>query len=267
MKNKQLIKISIIILVACAVFGFVVPGTSGVKVEKNNFCKLVEGYDGTKIRESPVYFIARSNTSFIVDANWEKPQWKQVKPVEILNHMGERPLFSPYTEAKMMYDEEHLYIIFRVHDKYVRSVIRQFNGPVYEDSAVEFFFSPDNKCPGEYFDLEINCGGTPLICYVPNKKEFTGDDIKKISIAHSMPNVVDPEIKKEVIWTIECKIPFQLLEKFTAMSRPNRGDCWRANFFKTASKGSNPHYMTWAVIKSSKPNFHLPEFFGKLKFL
>lgn len=219
------------------------------------------------VDEAPVYFVSRSKTPMVIDAIWEKEQWKAVKSLWIVNCMGKRPLFFPHTEVKMMYDEECLYVIFRVHDKYVHSVIRNVNGPVYEDSAVEFFFSPDNNGHGEYFDLEINCGGTPLICYVPRKKEFTSEDINGISIAHSMPDVVDPEMSGKVTWTVECKIPFRVLEKFTSIKRPNAGDYWKGNLFKTASRGSNPHYITWSPIDSDKPNFHLPQFFGKLKFL
>jgi len=233
--------------------------------------KWTKGYrplsNKKELNDIPEYTVSRLNTPMIIDANWKKPQWKAIKAAQINNHMGEKPLFFPRTEVKMLYNDEYLYIIFQVHDKYVHSVIRNFNGLVYEDSAVEFFFSTDNRHPEAYFDLEINCGGTPLFCFVPRKKEFTGEDINKITIAHSMPDVVDPEITRGVTWTIECKIPFRVLENYSAMSRPKTGDCWKGNFFKTAGKGSNPHYITWATVESDKPNFHLPRFFGKLKFI
>ena len=79
--------------------------------------------------------------------------------------MGEIPKFYPVVRAKMMYDRDNLYVIFRVEDRYVRCVTREFNGPVWDDSCVELFFSPDSGAPSKYFNLEINCGGTPLMYY------------------------------------------------------------------------------------------------------
>ena len=54
--------------------------------------------------------------------------------------MGTIPEFRPAVKAKMTYDDENLYVIFRVQDRYVRCITKDFNGPVWEDSCVEFFF-------------------------------------------------------------------------------------------------------------------------------
>lgn len=215
---------------------------------------------------SYVYQVYRLKEPINIDGIWNKPQWHNIKAVDIENYMGDMPKFRPSTQAKLMYNDENLYLIFRVHDRYVRCVTKNYNGPVFEDACVEFFFSPDIKFPNEYFDLEINCGGIPLFCYAPITKMFTVEDIKKIEIAHSLPQKVDPEISGPITWTIECKIPLIILEKYSNIIHPNAGVSWKANFFKTASKGSNPHYLTWAVVKSDKPNFHLPQFFGTLEF-
>jgi Domain of unknown function (DUF1083). len=273
MKRGLYAGISVIIAMVFILLGYTTSAETKNGAEKfvsNSFCEedgRIAEYGSIDLNDLPVYYVSRSTNPFVIDGNWNKPEWKRIKSIEIANYMGEMPRFLPGTEVKMMYNDESLFIIFRVRDKYVRSIIREFNGPVYEDSCVEFFFSPDKNHPEEYFDLEVNCGGTPLIFYVPSTKEFTVEDIEKISIAHSMPATVDPEIKELVTWTIECKIPFTVLEKFSNITRPKAGVCWRGNFFKTASKSSNPHYLTWAIVESSKPNFHLPRFFGELKFI
>jgi len=92
------------------------------------------------------------------------------------------------------------------------------------------------------------------------------EDIKKIEIAHSLPQIVDPEITEPVTWTLEYRIPLVMLEKYSNVTRPKQGVVWKANFYKIAEKTSNPHYITWSVIENDKPNFHLPKFFGTLKF-
>jgi hypothetical protein len=217
------------------------------------------------------YQVIRLKESMKIDGNWYKPQWEKVEAIDIINFMGKIPEFCPVAKAKMMYDDDNLYLIFRVQDRFVRCITNEHNGPVWEDSCVEFFFSPDSSLPLLYFNLEINCGGTPLMRYnlIPRKKFKTLEieDIKTIEIFHSLPEIIDPEIAEPVTWTIEYRIPISLLEKYTMITHPKPGISWRANFYKVAENTSNPHYMTWSVVDNPVPDFHLPQFFGLLKFL
>ena len=224
----------------------------------------------TVMKKESVYNVARLNQPMKIDAVWDKPQWENIKPVDITNYMGKIPGFKPEAQAKMMYDDQNLYVIFHVKDRYVRCITKEINGPVWEDGAVEFFFAPDSKQPLPYFNLETNCGGTPLMHFnlVPRKesKELSKDDIKMIEIAHTLPQIIDPEMKDAVTWTLEYRIPIVMLEKYSTISRPKKGVEWKANFYKIAENSSNPHYITWSVVEIKEPDFHRPEFFGKLIF-
>jgi hypothetical protein len=91
-------------------------------------------------------------------------------------------------------------------------------------------------------------------------------DIKMIEIAHSLQQIIDPEISDQVTWIIEYRIPLALPEKYSMVTHPEPGVEWRANFYKIAENNSNPHYMTWAIVNNPVPDFHLPHFFGLLKF-
>lgn len=91
-------------------------------------------------------------------------------------------------------------------------------------------------------------------------------DIRLVEIAHSMPELIDPEIAEAVTYTIEYRIPIGLPGKYCTITKPGPGIIWKANFFKIAENTSNPHYMTWSVVNNPVPNFHLPQFFGLLRF-
>ena len=203
--------------------------------------------------------------------SWEGPAWKEIEAIPVKNMMGDTPLFVPGTQVKMMYDESHLYVLFLVKDRYVRCRITECNGPVYEESAVEFFFSPDPEFPDRYFNLEINGGGTPLMRYndfrLQEHRFLKVEDIQKVDIAHSLPRVVDPEVAMPVTWTVECKIPLEMIESYAKVVRPQPGVEWRANFYKIAEKGTNVHFLTWSEVVNPVPNFHLPAFFGTLRFV
>ena len=212
-----------------------------------------------------VYNVSKLKQSMKIDGKWDKRQWRKIKPVEINNFIREAPpKFHPIVQAKMMYDDENIYVIFRVQDQYVRVITKDIGGPVWQDAAVEFFFSPDASLPLSYFNLEVNCGGTPLLGYRPKKP--TVEDIKKIEIGHSLPQIIDPEITEPVTWTLEYRIPLAMVEKYSNVTRPKQGVEWKANFYKIAENNSNPHHASWSVIDLPRPTFHTPQFFGTLKF-
>ena len=219
-----------------------------------------------------VYKVSKLKGSIKIDANWDKAEWKNVGIVKVDKYMGTIPKFKPTVEAKMMYDEHNVYVIFRVKDRYVRSVVQEYNGNVSGDSCVEFFFAPDSSLPQHYFNLEINAGGTPLIFYIAppypsaNFVKLQASEIEQIEIAHSLPSKVDPEISEPVTWTIEYRIPLTMLSKFSNVTKPAPGVIWKANFYKTGSRTSNPNYITWNFVDNPRPNFHLPQFFGTLIF-
>lgn len=211
-----------------------------------------------------VYDVYRLKKPLSPSDKWNESEWRKAKPVRIENHMGVLPPFVPITEVKMMYDDESIYLMFKVKDRFVRVLTTETNGPVWCDSAVEFFFAPDPNVPTDYFNLEINAGGTPLLGHKGEKP--TVEDIKKIEIGHTLPKVVDPEITEAITWTISVRIPLDMISRYINMARPAPGVSWRANFYKIAEKNSNPHFLTWSEVISDKPNFHLPEFFGTIKF-
>jgi hypothetical protein len=217
-----------------------------------------------------VYHVKKLSGPITIDGNWNKDQWKNISVVKVEKHMGGMPAFAPTVEAKMTYDNENVYVIFRVQDRHVQSTVTEINGPVSTNSCVEFFFSPDSQQPLHYFNLEINAGGTPLLFYIT--KPWSGvtklkdEEIRQIEIAHSLPSVVDPEMEGPVTWTIEYRIPLSLLKKYSNVTQPAPGVQWKGNFYKTGSKTSNPNYMTWSFVDNEKPNFHLPQFFGTLIF-
>ena len=220
--------------------------------------------------DEAVYTVVKLDRPLKIDADWNKEQWKKIKTISIEKHMGGIPKFQPIVEAKMTYDDSNVFVIFRVKDRFVQSTVQEYNGSVSENSCVEFFFSPDATYPLKYFNLEINAGGTPLIFYISKPwNDFTkldSTDISKIEIAHSLPKKVDPEITDSVTWIIEYRIPIEMLKKYSNVTRPGPGVTWKGNFYKTGSKTSNPNYMTWSFVDHPTPNFHLPQFFGTLKF-
>lgn len=217
------------------------------------------------------YTVTKIAAPVEINGNWEKEPWKDISPLLVNHPMGNVPDHKPKVQAKMAYDDAAIYVIFLIEDQYVRCIMENYQDPVSKDSAVEFFFTPGTDISRGYFNLETNCGGTGLFKF---QKEAKKDQIKipeatfkKIDMAHSLPRIVDPEIQEKVTWTIEYRIPIDILTSYYGeVTPPAPGIEWKANFYKIGSDTSHPHWLTWAVVDHPVPHFHLPEFFGTLQF-
>ena len=232
-------------------------------------CATTPSSPGEKPLTPPRYQVKRLNTAMTLDADWDKPCWRDVKPLQLSYHIINEPDPLPKVQAKLLYDDENIYIIFRAEDQYVTTKALELNGRVSGDSAVEFFFTPGPDISRGYIILEGNCGGTILLAHADtgwvDHQFMDASDAAKIGIAHSLPRQILHEIPEPTTWTIEYRIPLDMVAKYRPIDKPAPGVVWRANFYKAASDTSHPHYLCWSLI-TKKGGFHQPEFFGFLEF-
>src|SRR5690606_25070673 len=220
------------------------------------FVVLLCLFSNTMVAQQHVYHITR------LDSFEER-----MDSVTITNYLGEMPVFKPKAIATLRYDDHHLFLHFSVADRHVFYNVTDYNGPVSKDACVEFFFAPDVESPTNYFNLEINVGGTALMRYNGNGRvPIAPSDFEAVEITRSLILDQGQVIDDSVTWQIRCKIPLDMLKKYASITWPRSGVKWRGNFYKTASTGKNKHWMAWSTVESETPNFHLPEYFGSLIF-
>ncbi|OHB56936.1 MAG: hypothetical protein A2Y07_02130 [Planctomycetes bacterium GWF2_50_10] len=214
------------------------------------------------------YKVTRA-TGTVELGSWDKGQWQSAKPLDIALFMGAKPEHIPRTQAKVLYDDQAVYVAFRVEDNYVRA-IASHQGSVCRDSCVEFFFIPSQQKDKGYFNLEMNCGGTMLFHFqlVPRQAAIPiSDDLcKKIEVYHQLPEKIDPEIAQPTTWIVAYKLPVSILKEYAPVADPAPGVKWLANFYKCADATSHPHWLTWAKVNKPKPDFHVPESYAELVF-
>jgi len=216
------------------------------------------------------YPVTRLTHPPTIDGQWDKRPWEGIPALRVDRCMGDRPAHIPDTRAKLAYDADALYVIFRVQDRYVRAVARQHQDCVCTDSCVEFFFSPGTDVTKGYFNLEMNCGGIMWFHFqtLPRQDNRPLDPVllQRLHIAHSLPSRVEPELAEPTTWTVEYSLPFDVLCPYLPVVRTTSGTVWRANFFKCADHTSHPHWLTWARVDRPRPDFHVPEAFDELRF-
>lgn len=171
---------------------------------------------------------------------------------------------KPEVCVELTNDHEALYLKYFVRGEQLRAVTTDDQGPVWEDSCVEFFC----QVPGDdhYFNFETNCIGAMVASRRRGREEdvqpFSVDEMGQIERKCTYSRKAFDERDGLFEWTVELRIPLSLIFR---NSRPVFPQRLRANFYKCADKTKRPHFLSWQPIPLPKPNFHCPDYFGQIE--
>lgn len=219
------------------------------------------------------YTVRKTAAAPSLDGQWDAPVWQGAETLAVAVARPESSDHRPQVRARLLHDGATIFGIYRVEDRYVRSVRTRFQDPVCNDSCVEFFFQP-HAGPG-YFNFEFNAGGTFLCAYIRDCTrigksgfaDFTmlGPEAERmVQVHHSLPATVEPEIAAPTAWTLQFALPVALLEAYAGPLGRLDGRQWTANFYKCGDETSHPHWLSWAPVETL--NFHLPKCFQPIQF-
>ena len=209
--------------------------------------KILEGFS-----KPPLELLTETLDQEIAPLRIEMVNWKEYP-------------YHPEVTVQIAYNEDELFLLYQVKEQSVKAEITESNGRVWTDSCVEFFLSPEGN--DEYYNLEMTCIGTALLGYKGSALEAihaTADQIATIRRISSLGKLPFKERKEPTEWKITIAIPWAAFFKHDL--KPVSGKKMRGNFYKCGDELSVPHFVSWTKIKTEKPNFHAPEFFGGLEF-
>ncbi|MBI2190804.1 MAG: carbohydrate-binding family 9-like protein [Planctomycetes bacterium] len=220
------------------------------------------------------YTVARRRTSNECSNLLDEKFWAGSQILDVSLFHPRSSDHRPTTRARVLYDEESLFVLFQVSDRYVRCTRTQINTDVCCDACVEFFVEP---LPGKgYMNFEVNGIGTLHLGYhllpapgsaAPARRELLDPALcRKVQIATTLSGVIAEEIPGPIEWKAALRVPIDVLETRFGKLRPLAGKTWRANFYKCGSDCSHPHWATWSPIGEAL-NFHCPQFFSPIRFV
>lgn len=179
-----------------------------------------------------------------------------------------KPQNAPESFGNITFHSDCFEIHMCSHEKYIRATVIEDNGNVYEDSCLEFFFSP---CPEEsnaYFNFEINPLGTLYVGFSPtgNKEDSKPVDFSCYKQKINPKSFIDYDRE---YWETTFFVPHDLVRAYCPSFFNENQHYIKGNFYKCGDKTNCPHFAVWADInieKIDKPNFHVVEFFKKIEF-
>lgn len=177
--------------------------------------------------------------------------------------------YKPKVEVSIAHSDKSLLIRFDVEEEGCRAVCTEPNGPVWEDSCVEFFVKEPES--DYYYNFETSCIGIGLAGKRKSRSDFrhfTPEEMAQIKRRAALP--CRPFEKEGVTaWSVELEVPFKSIglgAKQTETGNTVPGTLL-ANFYKCGDKTLKPHYLSWSPVLTPSPDFHRPEYFGKLELI
>lgn len=161
------------------------------------------------------------------------------------------------------YNGDCIFLRYHVQERTVRATYLKTNDPVYKDSCVEFFVAFDGE--QAYYNLEFNRLGTCLASYGQDRHDrrlLPEQAVSQIRRWGTMGEV-DASTNRAA-WQLTMAIPARVFTEHRLIDFG--GTTARANFYKCGDDLPEPHFLAWNRIQAPQPDFHLPAFFGKLRF-
>ncbi|GAA4441524.1 carbohydrate-binding family 9-like protein [Pontibacter saemangeumensis] len=171
---------------------------------------------------------------------------------------------TPEVRFAAAYNRDCLFLKYYVRENTVRALYLNTNDPVYKDSCVEFFVAFDGE--PQYYNLEFNSLGTCLAGFGQSREDrqlLSESAIAQIRHAGDLQEVAPDS--QQVSWQLTLAIPAAVFSGHTITDF--KGTQARANFYKCGDELPEPHFVAWSPIQAPQPDFHLPAFFGGMRFI
>lgn len=205
----------------------------------------------------------RSWSPVTVDGRLDEPIWSQARPCPLAYTFPTRGAPRQPTTAQLAWDEENLYVAFRVSDSDAWALERDRDGNLWEDEVVEIYIDPEGD-GRDYKEFEVNPRGTVIDLNIADPARLADvDTFRRWNAAGWRTAVVvdgDPTVRGENdrAWTVEMAIPFADLGV-----TPKPGDAWRVQLYRIdRPREGEPEFSAW----SATDTFHNPSRFGRLRF-
>ncbi|NLZ95436.1 MAG: hypothetical protein GX921_06390 [Bacteroidales bacterium] len=183
--------------------------------------------------------------------------------IDQINWSSDFPESMPVT-VHIAHDNQKLYLYYQVKGEELRAVNTKDFMSVWEDSCVEFFMQ--RKGEKTYRNFEFNAHGVLLASKRESKDKAEQLSEELMSSIERFATIQHRYKDGEQLsdWTLYAEIPKEALG-YTVdenLSQQTIG----ANFYKCGDETSEPHFISWNPIDTPSPNFHVPQYFGKLIF-
>jgi alpha-galactosidase len=184
-------------------------------------------------------------------------EWQLAVPIRFFGDWQGKPADpSLETEVRALWSASNLYLRFvcRYRDLFIfeDSDPNGRRDHLWDRDVAEAFLQPERSPERYYKEFEIAPNGMWI------DLDITPSGLADLKSGLNRSAHIDEEQRT---WVGELAIPLQSL---THNFDPQQH--WRANFYRVEGRSEPRQYLAWQPTFTPKPNFHVPEAFGTLRF-
>ncbi|HVG35755.1 MAG TPA: carbohydrate-binding family 9-like protein [Pyrinomonadaceae bacterium] len=194
-------------------------------------------------------------------ADLDDEVWERASAVHLTRYWsGADAPPGRHAEARLLWSDAAMHVRFRCRqdEPLIVNTTPQTEMKtmgLWERDVCEIFVAPDAGEPERYFEFEAAPTAEWLDLMIRQLPEARETDWDYQSGMTAAARIADREI------IIAMRIPF------TALGHtPATNDRWRTNLFRCVGEGDERGYLAWRPTHTPRPNFHVPQAFGWLKF-
>lgn len=232
---------------------------------------------GAKSSDVPELTVPRlpAGAAIQIDGSLDEPAWRRAASTGafVSPSTGALSTDSPVQgSARILYDEEHLYVSFVVDDRDIRGGFEEgaTDPHLWTRDTVEIMLDPDGDGDNrDYYEIQI---GPQNLVFDSRFDDYNqprgGPDgpfghqawSAQVVSSVTLDGTIDDPTDVDGGYVVEAKIPFASLNEAKRIP-PTAGDRWRANFYAMQNNGG----VSWSPILG-QGNFHKASRFGRLIF-
>ena len=214
------------------------------------------------------YDIRRAGAPLEIDGKLDDKAWGAARPAGDFHFPWSTEGEKEQTVARMLWDDENLYVGYYCRDKHISAFVTERHGPVSKDDCVEIFLAPNPAKVTNYYTFEINAIGTMLnrcrTDWWTGSPTWEPEGVRYRTSYHGLPR--KEESAGDDHWVVEMAIPLKNFVRDAEHIPPQPGDVWRLNLNRTGGV-TNKQSSSWSLIPTPKPSFHTPSAFGEVRFV
>jgi hypothetical protein len=224
------------------------------------------------------YLVHKTPKPIKLDGKLDEAAWKSAPTTGAFVNTMTGGAGDVKTEAKLLWDDQNLYVAFENVDTDVWSSMTKRDDHLWGEEAVEVMIDADGDGKS-YVELQVGPNGNIFDTYLPARRQWEDSMTpkreryswnSKAKAGVSVDGTLNKHTDKDKGWTVELAIPLADANGLAtpgAKVPPAFGDVWRVNMYrmdKPDPKGKDQKAAGWSPPMEG--DFHVPARFGQIVF-
>jgi hypothetical protein len=205
------------------------------------------------------YRVHRAAAPILIDGALLEAAWDRAERTGRFVRSLDGKAAAAATEARLLWDDEALYVAFQCEDANVATPFTQDDQPLYTSNVVEIFLNPSGDL-AHYAEIEVAPSNALFDASFTGRR--AGMDLAWSSgtrHAVQVDGTLNDSRDVDRGWTVELAIPFARLP---GAPRPRRGDEWRFNLYRLRQPPGEGQAYSPPMVG----DFHALDKFATLRF-